>query len=382
MPRLFSSVGRRAGQRLRPKSRNNAAVPMLNGKVADVTGPGITESWGVTCTDLGASVVAPNGKLVSVFGDTFSGRKVGQGDWRSPVVLIGTGDANHEIVYERAGGDDPNYARQLWYYIHDDATTGWTRGGISTVIPSDLLCVGDSIYLHAIVNRGFGNVIWTEIWRSDDNGVSWTHMGEDAKFPADLYGGYAQCWSWDYEPDDGWVYVVATGFQRDKGIILMRVRPDDIGERSRYVSWGYTHGEWAWGNPATAITPDGEKWGELTFRRMAQGTWVLGGFLASKYALGYRVVDSPVANMHTTEIQTPIVGSSWDDENQSKNTVAQLYGGYVLPGSLFDMQGGFGLVVSQWNTADGWPYRAMQFKAAIRDTTKTKTRHKPDPINL
>jgi hypothetical protein len=24
----------------------------------------------------------------------------------------------------------------------------------------------------------------------------------------------------------------------------------------------------------------------------------------------------------------------------------------------------------------------MQFKAAIRDTTKTKTRHKPDPINL
>jgi len=115
---------------------------------------------------------------------------------------------------------------------------------------------------------------------------------------------------------------------------------------------------------------------------MAQGKWVLGGFLASKYALGYRVVDSPITNMHTTEIQTPIVGSSWDDENQSKNTVAQLYGGYVLPGSLFDMQGGFGLVVSQWNTADGWPYRAMQFKAAIRDTTKTKTRHKPDPINL
>jgi hypothetical protein len=48
MPRLFSSVGRRAGQRLRPKSRNNAAVPLLNGKVADVTGPGITE-LGVTC---------------------------------------------------------------------------------------------------------------------------------------------------------------------------------------------------------------------------------------------------------------------------------------------------------------------------------------------
>ena len=128
-------------------------------------------------------MVAPNGKLVSVFGDTFSGHKVGQGDWRSPVVLIGTGGADHEIVYERAGGEDADYARQLWHYIHDDPSSGWSRGGISTVIPSDLLCVEDSIYLHAIVNRGFGNVIWTEIWRSDDSGISWEHMGRDAKFP-------------------------------------------------------------------------------------------------------------------------------------------------------------------------------------------------------
>ncbi|MDT5333008.1 MAG: hypothetical protein QOF31_4305 [Mycobacterium sp.] len=134
-----------------------AAVPLLNGKVVDLTGPRLTARWGVTCTDLGASVIAPNGKLVSVFG--------------------------------------PNYARQLWHYVHDDAATGWTHGGISTVIPSDLLRVDDSIYLHAIVNRGFGNVIWTEIWRSDDSGISWSHMGEDAKFPASLHGGYAQCWS-------------------------------------------------------------------------------------------------------------------------------------------------------------------------------------------
>ena len=65
------------------------------GKVADITGPGITDRWGVTCADLGASVSAPNGTLVSVFGDTFSGNRVGEGDWRSPVILIGTGDASH-----------------------------------------------------------------------------------------------------------------------------------------------------------------------------------------------------------------------------------------------------------------------------------------------
>ena len=131
------SIGSRAGHGL--GRAEPPAVPLLNGKVVDVTGPRLTERWGVTCTDLGASVVAPNGKLVSVFGDTFSGRKVGRGDWRSPVALVGTGDADHEIVYERAGGGDPNYAHQLWYYIHDDAATSWTHGGISSVIPSDLL---------------------------------------------------------------------------------------------------------------------------------------------------------------------------------------------------------------------------------------------------
>ena len=97
-------------------------------------------------------------------------------------AAIGTGDATRRIVYERAGGPDPDYARQLWHYVHDDAGSGWTRSGISTVIPSDLLCVGDTLYLHVIVNRGFGNVAWTEIWRSDDCGIGWSNMG--ARFPS------------------------------------------------------------------------------------------------------------------------------------------------------------------------------------------------------
>lgn len=80
------------------------------GKVKDVTGPGLTDAWGMACTDLGASVEAADGSLVSVFGDTFSGDRVGAGDWRSPVILIGSGDATREVVYRRAGGPDPSYA--------------------------------------------------------------------------------------------------------------------------------------------------------------------------------------------------------------------------------------------------------------------------------
>ena len=362
-----------------PVAVPRAAEP--DGKMKDITGPRITDRWGVTCTDLGASILAPNGKLVSVFGDTFSGNRVGEGDWRSPVILIGTGDADHEISYERAGGDDPDYAHQLWFYIHDDARSGWTLSGISTVIPSDLLRVDDSLYLHAIVNRGFGTVIWSEIWRSADNGISWQHMGEKAKFPGALHYGHAQLWSWDYDPDDGWVYVVSTGFQRDRGIILRRVRPQDIGDMWKYSGWGYANGRWAWGNEPTPITPGGETWGELSFRRLQRGKWVLGGFLSSKYALGYRTIDSPVANMYEAPIQMPVIGTAWNAEDHANSQVAQLYGGYVLPGSQLDVAGGAGLVVSQWNTNTGWPYRAMQFRATLRDTTQT--RHGPgDPINL
>jgi Domain of unknown function (DUF4185) len=373
-----ATIGRGADRD--PRRAERARLPLRGSKVVNLTGPRLTDRWGITCADLGASVIAPNGKLVSVFGDTFSGSRVGEGDWRSPVVLIGTGDANHEIVYERAGGSDPDYARQLWHYVHDDAACRWSRSGISTVIPSDLLTVGETMYLHAIVNRGFGSVMWTEIWRSDDSGVTWTHMGEQAIFPADLHDGHAQCWAWDYEPDDGWVYVAASGFQRDKGIILMRVRPAHIGKRSRYQSWSCGHGRWARATTATPITPAGERWGELAFRRMGQGKWVLGGFLASRWALGYRVVASPVTNMHTTPVQMPVVGSAWHAENHLGNRVAQLYGGYLLPGSRLDIDGGIGLVVSQWNTATGWPYCAMHFKATLKDSTRTVP--SSDPVNL
>jgi hypothetical protein len=347
-----------------------AAAHRREGKLADITGPGLTDRWGVNCTDLGASVIAPNGTLVSVFGDTFSGNSVGQGDWRSPVILIGTGDAHHAINYHRAGGADPEFAQQLWRYRHRTGASGRPHRGISTVIPSDLLRVGDTLYLHAIVNRGFGNVVWTEIWRSDDSAVSWRRLGDSTKFPARLHDGHAQCWSWDYDPVDGWIYVASTGFQRDKGIIVQRVRPEHIADRRKYVGWGRRKGLWSWTRTPAPLTPAGETWGELSLRRLDTGRWILGGFLSSEYALGYRVMNAPTA-VHGAPVQRPVVGSEWDNEDHAGSRVAQLYGGYVLPGSKLDVVGGVGLVVSQWNTENGWPYRAMQFTATLRDTTQT-----------
>jgi hypothetical protein len=112
-------------------------------------------------------------------------------------------------------------------------------------------------------------------------------------------------------------------------------------------------------------------------RRLDTGTWILGGFLSSGYALGYRTIDSPTANLYRAEVQTPLVGTSWDAQDLANKRVAQLYGGYVLPGSRLDARGGVGLVVSQWDTARGWPYRTMQFKVTLKDTTKTSTVRRP-----
>jgi hypothetical protein len=39
-------------------------------------------------------------------------------------------------------------------------------------------------------------------------------------------------------------------------------------------------------------------------------------------------------------------------------------------------------VVSQWKTDSGWPYRAMQFRSTLKDTTRGTGRDPADPINL
>ncbi|MCA1607282.1 MAG: DUF4185 domain-containing protein, partial [Acidobacteria bacterium] len=57
-------------------------------KIKDLTGPGHTDRFQVGGTDLGVTVAAPDGRLVSVFGDTFEKAGVGGRGWRSPVVLF------------------------------------------------------------------------------------------------------------------------------------------------------------------------------------------------------------------------------------------------------------------------------------------------------
>lgn len=350
-----------------PEAPKSPEKVMPAHKIGNLTGPLLSDRWKVTATDLGIPTLLKGGEMLFVFGDTFAGAKVGTPDWRSPVGLVGKGSVNELVRFTHAAGGDPNYARQFWKYNHDRSP--WTNGGFSTVLPSDVLRVGDRLYLHVMVNQGLGNVLWTEIWYSDDEGASWKHLGPLAKFDAGLNGKRTQLWAWDYDPDDNYVYIVSTSFKRDRGVSLRRVRPEGLGNWQLYENWGWDGKVWKWGaQEATSITPPDEKWGELVLRRMGPKQWVFGGFLASKYNLSYRVIDSPTANMYTTRLQTPITGAAWGFEDHKAGRVAQLYGGYLMPGSKLDVENGVGFVVSQWKTggADaGWPYRCLQFRGTL-----------------
>lgn len=222
------------------------------------------------------------------------------------------------------------------------------------MIPSDVITIGGAMYLHAIVNGpSFGRVRRTEIWKSTDNGASWQYA---STFAADKDGGLFQCLSWGLGSDD-FVYVISTGFQRDMGFILHRVPSASIADPAAYQGWGWNGSNWDWGRPASVILNG--KFGELCFRPLG-GKWLLSYFDAGNYRMDAMVLNTPTDNMVTTPKTTLLYGGAWGQENATH--VAQLYGGYVIPGSTL---GDLHLSVSQWNTTAGagnTPYHAMQFR--------------------
>ncbi|MDO0939188.1 DUF4185 domain-containing protein [Streptomyces sp. DG2A-72] len=316
-------------------------------KIADLTGPGLTTRFRMEATDLGIPVPTADGRLLFFFGDTFEGPAVGAGWWRSPVALYSTTtDLNAGVTWSGAVGGEA--AQQLWPYDHNN-------GEYSTILPTDGITIGSTTYLHVILNQGeLGNVVRTELWRSDDYGATWAFTG--ATWPPDVHGGLFQQLSWSLG-NDGFVYLYSTGFQRDKPIILQRVRAEAIADPAAYETWGFLNGAWAWGNPPTPILEGA--FGELCLRPMpAEGKWILTWFNAGDYRIDAIVMDTPTSDLTTALRQTLIWGTDWGNEDDTH--VAQLYGGYVIPGStLNDLH----LAVSQWHSEDNWPYRVMQFRA-------------------
>jgi hypothetical protein len=322
--------------------------PATTHKIKDLTGPGTSsETFGVGGTDLGIPVRQPNGKLAFIFGDTWQTDGIGGTGWRSPVLLRSEfGNLGGGITFTGAAGG--KYAKQILNYQHN--TAQW-----STWLPSDVITIGNRMYLHFIVNKGLGNVQWTQIAYSDDNGENWTVT--NTKFAADDDDSRRQVWTWA-RGEDGYVYIMSTKFiSRDQAMIMYRVPETKILEHDAYEPWGEKNGKWAWGNPASVIL-DGA-FGELCLRKI-EGKWVLSYFDNGNYNITVRVFDQPTSDLSAAHTYVPIRGGWWGNEDDT--TVAQLYGGYIHPDSTLH---NLHLIVSQWNTQTGWPYRAMQFVTGL-----------------
>jgi len=330
-----------ADDRCPARSPDPSERPAVTHWIADLTGRRTSSgAFGVGGTDLGIPVRQPNGQIAYIFGDTFDEDRAGGPAWRSPVLLrsqAGLGPGG--IVFTSASGGA--YAEQILDYDHADPD-------FSTWLPSDVITLGGRMYLHFMVNAGLGNVRWTQIAVSDDNGEHWAPT--DARWAPDEDAGLRQLWTWE-RGCDGYVYTLSTTFiDRSHPIILHRVPEDRLLDRDAYEPWGFRDGQWAWGQAPTPVLEG--QFGELSLRRV-EDKWVLAWFNAGDYDITVKVFDSPTSNLYEARTFKPIMGAM----------LPQLYGGYIHPDSTL---ANLHLIVSQWNTADGWPYRATQWVTSVR----------------
>lgn len=332
-------------------------------RIRPLTGPAETGRWGVGATDLGILRDMGEGRLIGVFGDTFDGARVGQGAWRSPVILRGHVGADGLPVWTAAAGRDANWAHQLWDYPHNNPT-------FSTVLPSDVVRLPDgALILHVMVVQGLGNVQWTEMWRSTDDGNTWGHAG--FKMDARWDDGKRQLWTMEYNPADGYVYIMSTGFQRDKGIILWRQKWDNLWDMGSYQPWTWKDGRWQWGRvgdvPGTIYEG---RVGEMNLR-LVDGTWCLTMLDLNQNGIITKVLrDGPTSNIPAAPTVQHVYGAPWNLDGVGP-LIGQSYGGYVVPGSKLGVDGGFRVAISQWNTDDsaagpaGWPYRVLGYAGRV-----------------
>ncbi|MEV0373990.1 DUF4185 domain-containing protein [Streptomyces sp. NPDC050636] len=317
--------------------------------VKDLTGPGITDRFGMAATDLGVPARAPDGRLLFVFGDTWEDQPFGN-DWRAPVALYSeTTDLAQGIEWSGAVGGDR--AQQLWQYDHGNPE-------FDTVLPGDVITIGDTMYLHVAVQKPYPTVVWTEIWKSTDSGATWEHTGCRWGRPGDPgLSPHFQMVTWG-QGNNGYVYCWSTRFDGRESIIMHRVPEDQITNPTAYEPWTRT-GWGRWGDEAAFVLTG--QYRELCLRPI-DGKWLFTGLDGVGGRIVAHILDVPDGDPGPG--YTLVKGVTWPENDPKAGRVAQAYGGYVIPGStLNDLH----ITVSQWENPDhqvpdSWSYHVMQFR--------------------
>ena len=318
---------------------------IITKKMGDILGRGISDHVGAMAGDLGIMVpINKNKEFAIIFGASFSGNGFGQGNWMSPIGAIATYDDNGQIVVKRPLNKGDRI-EQLLKYNHDNNLT---------LIPSDVINLDGTLYMQGMWNEGLGNVRGTQIWKSTDQGKTWSSVATTSKH---FMNGFGDLLTWE-RGDDGYVYVMSSRFNRNDGVYLSRFRPEQIGDRNTWEH--YVNGSWEanGGRNISPIIKDDMKAGEMSLRRI-EDHWVLCMFNEKTASIEVRISDRIDTNWNDIKpAHVVVAGNGGWGAAQTPNNFTQLYGGYIAPGStIADMN----IVVSQWNTSNNSRYMSTQF---------------------
>ena len=314
--------------------------------------------------DLG--MMAPinaDGEFAMIFGDSFRGDGVGQGEWMSPVGVVAKRDTNGYVDIQRPLNRGER-VQQMIPYLHTDDRL--------TLIPSDIINIDGTLYLQAMWTYGLHNVTSSEFWKSTDQGQTWqragdyyTHMKHRASGK-----GLDEMLSWEMGPD-GYVYIVTTTFERNHAapLFLFRVAPDKLTNRDAWEMVNLNTGDWApTGEAGTSILEKDRSGrpvqiGEMNLRYI-DGHWVLVMFNEATLNVEVRISKEIATDWNQIPAVAIAKNGSWGND-QTPSNWSQPYGGYIVPGSTInDMD----IVVSQWNTSTNSRYMSTQFSVRGLET--------------
>lgn len=346
-----------------PEDVGNVMDQPLRGDVRDLgpiagTGaiPGIP---GIGAADLGEVIEVPGqpGRYLAIFGDSFSGNKVGQGDHYRSVAVPVTFDADGH----------PHFGPPL--NAPKDSSTGHELftmpkeaqdAKIEDTLPAGTILAGGKTYM--MVTGTKGDLKPAASWLVEVNGEpgkGWTMVPGSYRA-----AGSAPTQVSGYKGSDGKVYIAADSFDRSRGVTMYRADPDKVWDRGSWQPWTGQD----WGGPRDEpVQVTNNRYGELSFREIS-GMPVLSGFNVDAHggSVEVRVGTRPTEIFGSGVNPTLVVQNG---ERDAPQHLPQPYGGYILPGStLNDLR----LFVSQWNTAKGQdnlpigtPYDTREFQLSL-----------------
>ncbi|OBB65192.1 DUF4185 domain-containing protein [Mycobacterium sp. 852014-50255_SCH5639931] len=329
----------------------------LRGEVRDLgpiagTGgnPGIP---GIGAADLGEVVEIPGqpGKFLAIFGDSFSGNKVGEGQHYRSVAVPVTFDADGRPHFGAPLTGAKDSGHEL-FTMPAEAV----KAGIDDTLPAGTITLGNKTYM--MVTGTKGDLQPAGSWLVEvngDPGKGWA-MVPGSYRPA----GEAPTQVSGYKGSDGKVYIAADSFDRSRGVTMYRADPDKVFDRGSWQPW--TGKDWGQaGQQAAPVTTD--RYGELSFREIG-GKPVLSGFNVDAQGGRMEVRVGPNPTGIFGNVPTTIVAQNGDQG--APKFLPQPYGGYIMPGSTLD---DLNILVSQWNTANdsngvpiGTPYQTREFQ--------------------